>query len=37
MLKVKDRLENSTLQLPILLNKDNHLTMLIIWRSHIQR
>ena len=37
LLKVKDRLESSTLQLPILLNKDNHLTMLIISRSHIQR
>ena len=33
---MKGRLENSTLQLPILLNKDNHLTKLIIWRSHVQ-
>ena len=37
LLKVKGRLENSTLQLPILLNKDSHLTKLIIWRSHVQR
>ena len=31
------RLESSTLQLPILLNKDSHLTKLIFWRSHIQK
>ena len=37
LLKVKGRLENSTLQLPILLNKDSHLIKLIIWRSHVQR
>ena len=35
LLKVKGRLENSTLQLPILLNKDSHLKKLIIWRSHV--
>ena len=33
---MKGRLENSTLQLPILLNRDSHLTKLIIWRSHVQ-
>ena len=37
LLKVKGRLENSTLQLRILLNRDSHLANLIIWRSHVQR
>ena len=37
LLKVKGRREISTLQLLILLNKDSHLTKLIIWRSHVQR
>ena len=31
LLKVKVRLENSALQLPILLNKVSHLTKLSIW------
>ena len=36
LLKVKVRLENSTLQLPIISNRD-HLPKLIIWRSHVQK
>ena len=37
LLKMKGRLEKSTLQVLILLNKDSHLANLIIWRSHVQR
>ena len=37
LLKVTGRIEISTLQLLILLNKDSHLRKLIIWRSHVQR
>ena len=37
LLKVKVRLEISTLQLLILLNKDSQLTKLIVSRSHVQK
>ena len=37
LLKVKGRLERSNLSCPILLNKESHLTKLIIWRCHLKR
>ena len=37
LIKIKGRLQNVALNLPILLNKDSYVMHLIIWNYHIRR
>ena len=37
LIKIKRRLQNTPLNLPIILKKDSYVTHLIIWKYHISR